>query len=261
MDKKEKIKNKIVKLHAKYTKMQNHPSNISLYWFMPLAIVLPILIGIPANMIFTHFATSLVSGILGVGITAGLMYQFSSEYYETRLNRAANKLIDLEYALIDKYGFDKDGDILSVPADKVKEYLDGEYKLTQSYWVEYNNEFAIMTTQEIENFRKQGFEFYKYIDRLRVLNPNEVKKLVAKGYTVSRDGIYTVFTKDGKELELDCNKSSYIGPSYNRELTKEEQKDKECLISSMIAKDKKSNKAVKKDEIIDHGNDTIIKLD
>ncbi len=261
MDKKERIKNKIVKLYEKYTKMQKNPSKISMFAFIPLAFISAFGLSLLGNLIVPGAITTMIAILSGIGITMGAVYNFSGDYHDIRLNRIQNKLLDLEYVLTEKYGFDKDGNILCVPADKVRDYLDGKYILTKSYYVEYKDAFASLTTQEIEDLRSKGFEFHKNIDRLKALSPEQVKKLLSKGYTISRDGIETIFTKDGKKLQLDCNEASYIFPSYEMKLSKFQQRDKENLIACMTAKNKSVEKGAKKDEMFDYETGIDLNLD
>lgn len=241
--------------------MQKHPSKVNMYAFIPMAVILGIGLGVGGHVLFGHFVATLVGASIGLGVTGAAIYGLSSDFNDVRLSHVEDKLIDLEMKLIEEYGFSDEGNILSVPADKVKDYLKGDYKLTVSYWVEFDNKIESLTTEEIEKLRTAGYVFHKNMDRLKALSPADVKLLLAKGYTMKRNGIETVFVKDEKALQLDCNKADILLPSFNRELTEEDKKGTERLIAEMLKPQVVSKKAKKKDEIIDHENNIVINND
>ena len=252
--KEEKIKNKIVKLHNRLHKMKNKPSKISMFAFIPVAVVLGFLLSLLTNIVYIPIVSAALIILSSVGITFGLVYNFSKDFHEDRLAKVEEALIKLENQLCDKYAFNKEGNILCVPEGKAEDYVNGKYVLPQNYQVFIKNETTFFTKEEIEDFRSKGYEFCKQDAILRVLDPKEVSICKQKGYTFEKDPktIASLVVKDGKVIN--DFKYSVLGlhPIYNVKLTKKEAENKQRIIEKMIANyNKQSKEPIKADEKVE----------
>lgn len=258
MNDRQRIEEKIIKLHKKYIKMQKNPSKISMYAFIPMALITSFGLALSSNLVFSNVIATLVGASAGLGLTAATIYNFSKDFYNTRLNRIESKLVDLENQLCEQYNFSKDGNILSVPPTKVEEYLKGEYKLISTYIVEFENNTASLTTEEIERFRQIGYEFYKNADKLKAVSSNDVKALKLKGCTIKRDGIETIFFKGNNKLNLDTCKAEYLFPEYNKHFTEYDKANKERLITTMLLKSAVCDESSKKSDVLTNEIENIL---
>lgn len=257
--KEEKIKQKIVKLHNKYHKMQNRPSKISMYAFIPVAVIL----GFALALLFgTILYIPVLSALLilgtSIGSTMALVYNFSKDFNDVRLNRIIDKLIKLENDLCAKHNFSHEGNILYVPEGKAQEYVNGEYVLTQCYHVLVNDDTTIFTKEEIEEYRKNGYEFCKKDNLLKLLDPKEVEICKHNGYSFERekDTIASLIIKDGKIINGFNYSIIGVTPAYNLELDEKETEFKNSLIQKMLANyNKKSKEPIKGDETVEFIND------
>ena len=257
--KEEKIKQKIIKLHNKYHKMQNKPSKISMYAFMPLtALIAFSLAFLSGTVLYIPVLSALLIFGISIGATMGLVYNFSKDFNETRLEKVMDKLVKLENKLCEQYNFSKEGNILYVPEGKTQEYVNGEYVLTQCYHVLVNDDTTIFTKEEIEDYRQKGYEFCKKDTLLKMLDPREVKICKQNGYTFERekDTIASLILKDG--VVINGFNYSIIGvtPAYNLELDEKETEFKNSLIQKMLANyNKKSKEPIKGNETVEFIND------
>lgn len=254
MNKKEqRLKNKIVKLHNKYQKMEKNPSKISMYAFIPVALALGFGLTFLANLVYVPVLSTFLAVLASAGITMGLIYKYSKDFNNKRLYMAMDELVALENKLCEQFGFSKEGNILYVPEGKAKDYVNGEYVLSQSYHVLVNDETTIFTKEEIEEYRQQGYEFCKNDNLLKLLDPREVEICKQNGYTFERekDTIASLIIKDGKVVNGFNYSIIGVTPVYNLELDEKETEFKNGLIKRMTENyNKKAKEPINDDETV-----------